>query len=49
MPFRHTVTAMKYYVNDTSVDMPPINPTPRLYFRVSWTHTLLYPESRGKQ
>jgi len=30
-------------------NLPPINPTPHLYLRVSWIHTIFYPGSRGRR
>ena len=38
-----TVKMWKYLIVQ-----PPINPTPRPYFRVLWIRTLLYPGSRGR-
>jgi len=35
--------------NKVLKEQAPINSSPRLYLRVMWIHTLLYPGSRGRR
>ena len=47
-PFHRQRKPGHCHLTDIQLKLPPTNPTPRPYFGVSWTNTLLYPGSRGR-